>query len=950
MGTVLATYRLQFRAEFSLADAAAITPYLERLGISHIHSSPLLRARPGSGHGYDVADPTRLNPELGTDADFTAFVDGLHQRGLGLLLDIVPNHMAAARENTAWEDVLRHGPASPCARWFDIDWRNPDPAEWHRIMVPVLGDLRVRVLQRDELALALEPSGEFRITYFEHSYPVDPATLGPVYRWIAAAADRAGLGDSAMRVLDDAAAELRMLPRRTTRAEADLSRRRDQSEAVAAAVARLWHDGAAFAVAAEAAAGFARGEEGRRRLRRLLDAQAYRLVHWRRAAREINYRRFFDVNDLIALHMEDPEVFRATHERILGWIRDGAVDGVRVDHIDGLLDPAGYLERLRDAAFPGGHPGHVPIYIEKILAPAERLRPGWLTAGTTGYDFLNQAEDLFLDPAGCRGLEAEYHRVTRRPLEFDAVARLSKRRALERGLSAGLGAAAARLHRVVADAGIAPPTRHAMVRALMEFIVYLPVYRTYLNERAPVAAGEDRRLIERSLADTRMHGRADRAALDLLEQALLADDGPLRAAGTDQARLRAAERIQQLSGPAAAKGIEDTAFYRFYPLLSRNEVGADPALPPDAAVERFHQRSAERAAEWPRAMLTVTTHDTKRNADVRARLDVLSEVPALWARHLQRWRRWNAPFKRAAGERRIPDVNTIYLLHQTAVGIWPLEAVRSGRARLPERAMLSELTERMVAYGLKAAREAKQETSWTDPDKRFEAALRQYTESMLDPDRAPRFLEDLGRFVATIARPGMWNALARTLLQLTAPGVPDLYQGDELWNFALVDPDNRRPVDFERRWVLLDGLIEREAGPPLFGDLMAEAEDGRIKLYLIWRALQFRRDRPALFLEGSYRPLRVRGSAASHVLAFGRELGGEVAIAIAPRLTMTLLPEPAADPLGPAIWGDTEIELPPEWSGGSWECVLSAGQLPGGATLRVADALASLPVALLAAV
>jgi (1->4)-alpha-D-glucan 1-alpha-D-glucosylmutase len=946
MPDILATYRLQLHAGFTLADARALVPYLSRLGVSHLHCSPLLRSRRGSTHGYDVVDPTTLDPELGTEADLAALHDTLSEHGMGIVLDIVPNHMAASAENPAWEDVLAHGPASRYARWFDIDWRASEPDLWSRVLLPVLGAPKAEVLRGGELALEVD-QGVPRVRYYEHIFPLDPSTLPGVLR-PALAGCREALGAEHPRCLAVAGAieRLRRLPPRTVRDAAAVDQRRRESAAAVAQLADAAAEPAVRLALEAAAAAFGAGPRGVRRLGRLLDAQGYRLVHWRRAAREINYRRFFDVNDLVALHMEDPEVFAQTHALVLEWRARGWVDGFRIDHPDGLLDPRAYLERLASAAFPDA-PTAPPVFVEKILSHGEHLRTDWPVAGTTGYDFLNLAESLFIPAEGFAALEADYRRVIRQPLAFADLVRQGKRLVLETALSAGVRRLAERLHRLgAARADITPPPVPALARAITETIVALPVYRTYVDERTPVPAGEDRRLLDEALAEARTRGRATAAALDLFEAALLASDERLRTPEHEGARLRLVQRVQQLSGPAAAKGVEDTAFYAYAPLLSRNEVGGGAEAPLDRALAEFHDGNAERAARWPRSLLAVTTHDTKRTADVRARLDQLAERPDEWAERLARWRRHNLAFKQTVRGRRVPDPATVHHLLQAMVGIWPLEP--------PTVGTLEALRERIDGYMLKAAREAKRRTSWTDPDPEFETALRADIEALCSPVRSPRFLDDLERWTAAIGRAGCWTAAARTVLHLASPGIPDLYQGDELWNLALVDPDNRRPVDYGRRADLLEE-IEREwrggedSRRRYLAAIVEAPEDGRLKLHLIRAALAARRARPAAFGSTSYLPLTPRGPAAGRVVAFGRGEGRDRLIAAVPRLLGSEARQAGIAPTDPALWAGTMLPIPPGWPT-RWTSALTGEAVAAEAgELRLAALFGTLPAALLLA-
>jgi (1->4)-alpha-D-glucan 1-alpha-D-glucosylmutase len=941
---VRATYRLQLHAGFPLAAARELVPYLSRLGISHVHCSPILEARRGSTHGYDVVNPGRLDPELGDEAELAAFDAQLRAHGMGIVLDIVPNHMATSSDNPAWDDVLAHGPASIYARWFDIDWRATERELRGRVLLPLLGAPLTPALQRGELALDVA-EGVPRVRYFEHSLPLDPSTLPMVLEGALAGCRRALHQEHpACTALAEIVTDLRRLPRRTTRSLRAVARRRATVPRILGRLRELATRTPEVTRAIEESAAAFTGAEGGRRLRRLLEAQVYRLAHWRRAAREINYRRFFDVNDLVALHMEDPEVFDQTHALLLDWRRRGRVDGFRIDHPDGLLDPLGYFQRLAGAAFPES-PASPSVYVEKILGFEEHLRADWPVAGTTGYDFLNQAEALFIEPAGDEALEADYRRAIRQPVDFPAMARQGKRLALETGLSAGVRRLADRLLKLAGPASHLPAvSRRDLQRAIVDTFVALPVYRTYVDARTPVPGSPDRELLEGALQDARTRGRSSSAALDLLEAALLARDGPMRGPELERFRIRFVERFQQISGPATAKGIEDTAFYAYTPLFSRNEVGGSPEAPLADAVARFHAGNQERAARWPGTLLTVTTHDTKRTADVRARLDVLSELPQEWAERLRVWRTLNLPLLQSVSGRRVPDPATVLHLLQAMVGIWPLAPLALGQ--------LEALRDRIGEYMMKAVREAKLRTSWTDPDEAFEQALGEHISALFDPGRAPRFLDDLERFVGRIGRAGLWNALSRTVLHLACPGAPDLYQGDELWSFALVDPDNRRPVDFELRRQLMDEIEQKTAGDSgsrtrYLTQLAANPEDGRLKLYLIRAALAARRERPAVFGSRVYVPLEATGAGAERVIAFGRGEGTERMVAVVSRFLGGHVMS-GGSPTDPVLWDSVALSLPTDWAS-RWRCALSGH--PAGCDaegkLRVRELFGILPVALL---
>jgi len=937
---VLSTYRLQLHAGFRLAQARELVPYLAQLGVSHLHCSPILAARSGSLHGYDVTDPTRLNPALGTEDELRALAGTLHAAGLGMVLDVVPNHMAASSANPFWEDVLMHGSGSPFARWFDIEWRSSEPSPRPRIVLPVLGDLRVHVLERGELGLRLI-GGQVRVGYHEHEWPLDPLSLHLVLPFIADEAERSGAPADLVASIRAHGRMLRALARRRARAQAareDLARRAGDA---AAHVAGLLREPVLGAAGERAVRQFGAGAEGVRRLRRLLDAQRYRVVFWRRAARELNYRRFFDVNELVALHMEDPDVFDRTHARVLAWRREGIIDGFRVDHPDGLLDPLAYLRRLADEAFEWRADARYPVWVEKILMPGEMLPAAWPVAGTTGYDFLNQAERVFVHPAGFAQVERDYAHLIRRRLSFALATEAGKRDALEGGLSPGVRLLTTRLLRLAA--GTTPPlTANAARAALVEVLTALPVYRTYIDRHNPTGTADDRRLLEEAIASARSRGRATPAALDQLQAVLLGSPGA--DAEREQLRLRFVQRFQQLSGPAMAKGVEDTAFYSWVPLASLNEVGGSAEVGSDAAAV-LHGAAALRARTWPRAMLAVTTHDTKRTADVRARLDVLSELADEWEERVYRWRRLTRPLQRRSADGNAPDVNTLYLFFQTLVGVWPVGEVMDGACR-------DGLVGRLQEYMLKAVREAKRRTSWLDPDAVYESAVSDYVAGALDPGLSAAFLADLAQFVERIAAAGWWNSIARTVLQLTSPGTPDIYQGDELWNLALVDPDNRRPVDFARRRRLLDEVaVGGFAGPgsALLDAMVSRPGDGRLKLHVTRRLLHVRRRFPALFAGSEYLPLDASGPHAGELLAFARRAGESWMVVVVPRLT-TSGGAGSAPPLGAEFWGETIVGLPPGCAGRTLTCALAGSvvEMRGGG-MPVGSALFRLPAAVLVA-
>lgn len=1013
----LATYRLQFNQEFRLTDAQTLIPYFGRLGITHVYASPILRARRASTHGYDVVDPLTINPSVGNMSELAGFVADLRKYGLGLVLDIVPNHMAASIENPYWRDVLTYGRSSPFARWFDIDWRLPDPEMWGRVLVPVLGETRSRVLAQDQFRVVWL-DGRFLLQYFEHTFPVDPATVPSIcaFGW-SDLVQCLEPGGPVLEKMSGILAGLKKLPKLVARLRRHVDVDREKTEGWLAEFARLVVQSPTIERwAEETAAGFGRGEEGRRRLRKLLDSQPYRLVHWREATQKINYRRFFDINDLISIRQEDPQAFAATHTLVLRLFDDGLLDGARIDHIDGLRDPLGYLKRLAEAlAGKARSRRPVPVFVEKILAADEDLPSDWPVAGTTGYEFLNQVEAVFLSGKGFAEIEEQYRRLLRRPVRFGEIAAWGKRRILRNDLSPQVGrladallqlldssrqppsavslgdealatatwgtsggtltaspgpdAPAAEMIRVAPTVPSGLPTlrKHDLVDAIVEVIVALPVYRTYVESSQSTVCDADRRYVEAALQGARRSGRAAMEAIDFLGQVLLLEGSSSLSGHELNRRVNFIQRFQQLTGPAAAKGIEDTAFYAYVPLVSLNEVGGQPHLPCGDPGQALHRANGQRASNWPRTMLCVTTHDTKRTADVRARLDVLSELPKLWAGFVTRWRRLNHEHGTSIAGKRAPDAAVEYLFYQTIVGLWPAPDPRLPEG-LPSAAVLQDLRERTEGYMLKAVREAKTHTSWTSPNGEYEAALVTFVRSLFlsAGSGASPFLSDVQKLVARIARPGFWNGLSRTLIQFTAPGTPDIYQGDELWNFALVDPDNRRGVDYRHRRQLLDEVITGIEAPEeprraFLQELVETPEDGRIKLHVIRCALAARRDAPRLFAAGRYIPLESSGPAQDHIWAFARVIdassgtspssgsGVEAAIVVVPRLTATLATSPTVAPIGESVWSDTELQLPEQLQNLRWTCVMTREHPVSAAhrSLAVGQTLRSFPVALL---
>lgn len=852
--TPRATARLQFNKGFTLDDAVALVPYFDALGISHLYASPLLTARPGSTHGYDVIDPTAINPELGGRAALQRLVAALRARRMGLLLDIVPNHMGVGAGNRWWQDVLEHGQNSAYAKFFDINF-----AALHgKILAPFLGAPYGETLRAGEITLRLKAeTGRLVFAYHEHEFPLSPESAALVHK------DAAGV------------------PGFTTPA----------------------------------------------RLHELLEQQHYRLAWWRTAADEINWRRFFDINTLAGMRVELPEVFSATHEYLLGLYADGLIDGVRIDHIDGLTNPGAYLRKLRremaraanrrPAAAAQGPPY---IVVEKILAPGEQLDARWRTNGTTGYDFMDQVGALLHDPAGAAPLGRLWEKLTGRSASFENEEVPARRQILRENLAAELTALATTLHELAQqDACTRDYTLTMLRHGLEEILVQFPAYRVYAGAAGGTAA--DARLFDHALKAAAQPGhQADAPTYALLRRWLLAEaprtlpPGPYR-----RQRLRAMTGFQQLSAPTAAKSVEDTAFYRYGRLLSRNEVGSNPGhfcRSPAA----FHEASAARGMNTPGALLATATHDHKRGEDTRARLAVLSELPAAWEQAVTRWTQLNAPL-RATG----PDAADEVMLYQMLVAGWPLTLAAS------DATGVANYAQRVAAWQQKSLREAKRHSGWAAPDEAYEAAATRFLYACLDTHRP--VLAEIASFAARIAPAGAINGLAQTVLRLTVPGVPDLYQGTEFWDQSFVDPDNRREVDFAQRAVR---LTEADA-------TLAHWHNGAVKQAIIARGLGLRRAHPALFTHGTYEPRAATGTGAeaAHILAFSRRYeGAEMVVAVTRLAAKFALTTPC---VGAEAWGETSLDLGP----GTWRNILTGDEIKPPGPCPAATLLARLPVAIL---
>lgn len=955
----LATYRLQFTPEFKFHDAERIIPYLKKLGITHVYASPVLKARTGSTHGYDITDHNVINEELGGEDCFTSFAGTLRANGMGLILDFVPNHMGVGyADNAWWLDVLEWGRASPYAEFFDIDW---DPAKDElkgKVLVPFLGDHYGRVLERGELRLRFdETEGSFSVWYHDHRFPITPADYARILA--------AGLGTHKPDSSETADILLRFIKKfsglRATRGLSATARSevRRRSAELKPKLAELYLSNPPIRRQIEISLGEINVRPGEPTsyvaLHRLLARQFYRPAFWRVAADEINYRRFFDINELAAIRIERPEVFEAVHRTVLRLISESWIDGLRIDHIDGLFDPAAYLQRLCRALEAAGiEKNRFYLIVEKILAQHEELRRDWPVDGTTGYEFSSLVNGLFVDPSGERSLNRIYNRFTSSLATFDDVLLRSKTTILESSLSGELNVLANELDRISESQWSTRDfTRDGLRQALMQVVIFFPVYRTYVTARG--AESEDRRDIDWAVARARQtRPDIDASLFDFVHAVLTTDLVERRQSGYSRRQVvRFAMKFQQFTGPVMAKAFEDTSFYRYNRLIALNDVGGDPRRF-GVSLSAFHHLNQERLRWTPHTMLATTTHDSKRSEDVRARIDLLSELPGEWVARVRHWSRINRRARRLIDGRPAPSRNDEYLLYQTLVGLWPNESVDIGQLA-PER--MDALARRVRDYMTKAAREAKLESGWATPNPQYESAVSDFVTRILEPSQANLFLADFLPFQARIARLGMLNSLSQSVLKLTAPGVPDIYQGSELWNYSLVDPDNRRRVDFRGRdAALAEMVIGFERGVPDHGplsdDLLANWPDGRIKLFIHWRLLGLRRRHPGLFRDGSYTPLATTGPQADRLCVFHRQYEDTALIVAACRMTASLFPSDLDRPWESSGMSNTQILAPPVGSASGFVDIFTGMTVPGQATdegilLSGEQLLSRLPVAAL---
>ena len=964
-----ATYRLQLNHDFTFAKAEAIVPYLSSLGISHCYVSPCLKARPGSMHGYDIVDHNELNPEIGSPEDFDRFVTALHKHDMGLVLDIVPNHMGVmGSDNAWWLDVLENGEASVYAGFFDIDWLKEELQG--KVLVPVLHDHYGAVLESGELKLMFNPArGEFDIWYRENRFPIDPKEYPRVLQLCATRLTEL-LGEQNPDQLEfqSLITAFGHLPGRQEASSDRIAERNRDKEIHKRRLAELCARSPEITSCIQQAVGSINGNtadpESFEDLHELIKAQAFRLANWRVASDDINYRRFFDTNDLAGIRTEDEAVFQATHRLVLRLVAEGKVNGLRLDHPDGLYNPAQYFERLKNSIAAqqnaanesqDSHP-HASHYvvIEKILTGSERLPAEWPICGTTGYDFANLVNGVFVDSAAAMRMERIYRNFIDYEIDLADLAYRCRKLIARVALASELNVLANRLtHIALSKRRTCDFTLNSLRDALTEVVASFPVYRTYIS---PSGVSEtDVLYIRRAVASAKWRSpAADSSIFDFISDVLLTRIAEGQDATYRDAVLRFAMKFQQFSSPVMAKGLEDTDFYRSNRLVSLNDVGSDLQRFGISTGE-FHLANQDRLRSWPHSMLATSTHDSKRSEDVRARINVLSEIPAPWRLRLRNWKRFNRRHKQVVNDKPAPSPNDEYLLYQTLVGIWPSEPLADNNDDW------KIFRERVENYMLKAVREAKQNTSWINRNAEYESAVSSFVKALLTAGPKNRFLDDFVPFQSRIARIGIWNSLSQTLLKLTSPGVPDIYQGNEVWNLSLVDPDNRRPVDFEQIQQAFANIqtscSEPDASP---SRLLKTPEDDRFKLYVTWKTLSLRKQRPDLFQAGEYIPVVAAGTKANHVVAFMRKYEVRRILVIVPRLVASLLNNNNENkfdlsPIGPDIWGDTHVLLPAADSSGIYRNAFTGQALEvrpesgGYSKIDLAQLLDKFPLALYSA-
>ena len=955
-----ATYRLQFNRAFTFADAALIVPYLHALGITDCYVSSYLTAVPGSSHGYDIVDPTTLNPDLGTEHDFRIFADSLAQHRMGQILDVVPNHMGISKScNAWWLDVLENGPSAHYASFFDIDW-HPVQAELEgKVLLPILGEQYGNAVENQEIILEYH-EGRFFIRYFDYQLPVDPKPSAMILALrLDELISRAQSDDPHTQEFQSILTALRNLPARNELDPARIAERYREKEIIRRRLARIIDESQTVRTFVQENVTIYNGTKGDPKsfdlLDELLSHQVYRLAHWRVASEEINYRRFFDINELAAIHMEDPAVFRSSHQLILQLVKEGAVTGLRIDHVDGLYDPSSYLWKLQTWAktelVPSDSETERPLFlvVEKILTREETLPVQWPVYGTTGYDFLTLVNGLFVDGSHEHHFDRLYARFIGNRISFEDLAYESKQLIMRASMSSEINVLGHQLNDLSeVNRRFRDFTLNSLIHAIREIIACFPVYRTYVTPDERPVTDRDRSYIRQAVGRAKRKNPALSGLVFDFVQDILLKQASFHHERERRDQLQFVMKFQQITGTVMAKGSEDTALYVYNRLVSLNEVGGDP-LQFGISVDTFHERIRQRRAHWPASICATSTHDTKRSEDVRARISVLSEIPQVWKTRVLRWSQLNREYKTDVDGTLAPDRNEEYLLYQTLIGAWPFRTLDDEGYR--------HFNDRIQAYMAKALKEAKIHTSWVNPNQAYDQAVRDFIEHILVRSGPNPFLEDFIPFQGEIARHGVYNSLSQILLKIAAPGIPDFYQGTDLWDFSLVDPDNRRPVDYETRAGFLadfhsicgiQGFDRRQ----FVQELLATVPDGRIKLYITMVGLQYRRTHAPLFLRGEYVPLKVEGTKKRHVCAFARIYEDQAVVAVVPILVKGLCQKTETLPFGPSVWEDTRM-IVPSWKPAS--CyqnlltgeILSSIETEGKQSLRLAEVMESCPVALL---
>jgi (1->4)-alpha-D-glucan 1-alpha-D-glucosylmutase len=985
-GIPVATYRLQFNHQFKFLNAKSIISYLHELGISDCYASPYFKAQTGSLHGYDILDHNVLNPEIGTEEECNEWIEELKRYGMGQILDIVPNHMSiAGDENIWWMDVLENGPSSIYAEFFDIDWRPVKDELENKVLLPILGDQYGLILENQELNLFFK-EGAFFIHYYDRRLPVAPATYKKILEFrIDELEKKMGKDHPHLQELLSIITALEHLPSRTENDREKIMERRREKEIIKRRLWSLYNESGEIRSFINENIRIFNGEKGDRRsfdlLDELLNDQAYRLSHWRVATEEINYRRFFDINELAAIRMEDPLVFKEAHRLIFKLIREKKVTGLRVDHADGLYNPAEYLYRLQKGCFAqfclhtlpsiqdesvleekmgrlydeelSKNPTsslRMPLYIvgEKILTKSERMPEDWPIFSTTGYVFLNSVHGIFIDMEKDKVFDDIYTRFIRSKVNYQDLVYEKKKLIMQTSMPSEINTLGHYLNRISEkDRHTRDFTLNSLTMAIVEVIACFPVYRTYVT---PSGVNErDRRYIEQAVSRAKRKNPAlSTTIFDFLENVLLLRYPEDFKEADKMEWVDFVMRFQQITGPVMAKGVEDTTFYVYNRFVSLNEVGGNPERF-GTPLDTFHGQNIERTKFWPYAMISTATHDTKRCEDVRARLNILSEIPNEWRQNLLRWSRINKKKKSVIDGQMVPDRNEEYLLYQTLIGVWPIHPM--------DEAAYEVFKKRIRDYMLKAIREAKVNTSWISPNILYEEGLMKFIDAILSFSQGNPFIRDFEPFQRKVSYFGTFNSLSQTLLKMTSPGIPDFYQGTEIWDFSLVDPDNRRPVDFNIRKEMLKALKKKMAmsGSDLLGFVRGLFEDwreGYPKLYVTFKSLNYRRENYPVFLDGIYIPLVGEGDLKDHICAFARQREDKAVLVIVPRFLTRLIKSTEEMPLGREVWGDSRIAIPDEIARDQFHNIFTRDtiqtiQKDGHGVLALGEILAHFPVALL---